>query len=198
MELIQVNSHDEFQQKAAGLELAYLLLYKTGSEQSNCALDNLGKIASEGKEVVIFKADVSQVRDIHPKYNVTSVPTLLEFEKGKFVNVLKGCHAPGFYESFFTHSLYAARSRDEDAPKQKRVTVYTTPTCTWCNTLKTYLRRNNIRFTEIDVSRDMNAAQEMQRKSGQMGVPQTDIEGQIVVGFDKNRINSLLGIQAGA
>ncbi|HDR52963.1 MAG TPA: NrdH-redoxin [Mariniphaga anaerophila] len=77
---------------------------------------------------------------------------------------------------------------------QKNVTVYTTPTCTWCNTIKRHLQEYGIRYREVDVSRDQKAAEEMVRRSGQQGVPQTDINGEIIVGFDKPRINRLLGI----
>ncbi|HIE15791.1 MAG TPA: NrdH-redoxin, partial [Bacteroidales bacterium] len=84
----------------------------------------------------------------------------------------------------------------KDDKPQKRVTVYSTPSCSWCNTLKTHLRKHRIRFTDIDVSQDQAAAEAMVRRSGQQGVPQTDIEGEIIIGFDKNRINTLLGIQA--
>jgi glutaredoxin len=61
--------------------------------------------------------------------------------------------------------------------------------------LKNHLKASNIRFTEVDVSQNQEAAEQMVRRSGQRGVPQTDIDGQIIVGFDKNKINSLLGIQ---
>ena len=54
---------------------------------------------------------------------------------------------------------------------------------------------NGITFTDIDVSRDEHAARMMVQRSGQQGVPQTDINGEIIVGFDKNRINKLLNIQ---
>ena len=83
----------------------------------------------------------------------------------------------------------------EEGTRFKNVTVYSTPTCSWCTTLKTYLRNQRIPFSEIDVSRDQNAAEEMVRRSGQQGVPQTDIEGEMIVGFDKARINELLGIE---
>ncbi|MBU2554283.1 MAG: NrdH-redoxin, partial [Bacteroidetes bacterium] len=72
---------------------------------------------------------------------------------------------------------------------------YSTPSCSWCNTLKTHLKKNGIRFTDIDVSRDQKAAEAMVHRSGQQGVPQTDINGEMIVGFDKARINTLLGIQ---
>ncbi|PWD99276.1 glutaredoxin family protein [Marinilabilia rubra] len=74
--------------------------------------------------------------------------------------------------------------------------VYTTPTCSWCRTLKDYLTNNRIKFREIDVSKDEKAAADMVKRSGQQGVPQSLINGQAVVGFDRNKINSLLEIKA--
>lgn len=191
-----VLSHDELMQQIKSRDKAYLLLYKKGSEQSECSLRNLGEAKADEKQVSIFLADVTSVRDIHEKYNITSVPTMLEFENGRFVNTLKGCHEPGFYKSFFENAIYAAKVAANAEKPQKRVTVYTTPTCSWCTTLKTHLKKHGVRYTEVDVSRDQNAAQEMQRKSGQMGVPQTDIGGEMIVGFDKGRIDRLLGLAA--
>lgn len=78
--------------------------------------------------------------------------------------------------------------------KQKRVIIFTTPTCGYCRMAKQYLRRNKIRFRDVDVSRDPAAARDLMRRSGQMGVPVLDIGGKIIVGFDKPQINNLLGI----
>lgn len=72
------------------------------------------------------------------------------------------------------------------------VTVYSTPTCVYCKMVKKYFESQNVPFDEIDVSRDREAASEMVRKSGQMGVPVVDIDGTIIVGFDKDKIDSLL------
>ncbi len=72
------------------------------------------------------------------------------------------------------------------------VTIYTTPTCSWCQALKEYLRAREIDFEEIDVSADPAAAQEMIEKSGQMGTPVVDIDGEIIVGFNKPEIDRLL------
>mgnify|MGYP003395028355 FL=1 len=76
----------------------------------------------------------------------------------------------------------------------KSVIVYSTPTCPWCVRVKQFLKENNILFLERDVSVDKLAADEMVKKSGQMGVPVLDIDGQIAVGFDKDRIKQLLGL----
>jgi len=75
------------------------------------------------------------------------------------------------------------------------VTVYSTPTCSWCQLAKDHLRNHGISFDDIDVSVDMTRAREMVEKSGQYGVPVIDIDGEIIVGFDRGRIDSLLQIQ---
>lgn len=77
-----------------------------------------------------------------------------------------------------------------------KVIVYTTPLCPWCQAVKSFLRANNIEFEEIDVSKDEVKAQEMILKSGQMGVPVIDIDGKIVVGFNKPLLEELLGLSS--
>ncbi len=76
----------------------------------------------------------------------------------------------------------------------KKVMVYSTPTCPFCIRAKQYLKDNNIEFTNFDVGVDHEKAQEMMKKSGQMSVPVLDIEGEIIVGFDKEKIQEALGI----
>ena len=77
---------------------------------------------------------------------------------------------------------------------QKTVVLFSTSACSWCRTAKQYLKSNNIKFKEIDVSKDQQAAQDMVRRTGQMGVPVIMINSQTVIGFDKGKINRLLGI----
>ena len=172
----------------------YLLLFKKGSEASDCSFEAVRQAALKTNDVDVFVADVNVVRDIHGFYNITSAPSLLEFEGKQFVKTTKGCNDAAYYVSLFENEIFTAKS-DEAGKTQKRVTVYSTPTCSWCNTLKTHLKKNGIRFTDIDVSKDQKAAESMVRRSGQQGVPQTDISGEMIVGFDKTRINTLLGIQ---
>ncbi|NQU33257.1 MAG: hypothetical protein HQ521_08485 [Bacteroidetes bacterium] len=128
------------------------------------------------------------------EYNVTSVPTLLVFKGNKFERTIKGCNDDGYYKSLFESALFSAKQSNV-GKQQKRVTVYSTPTCSWCTTLKNHLKNNGITYSEIDVSKDQKAAENMRRRSGQQGVPQTDIGGQMIVGFDKIKINALLNIQ---
>ncbi|MBL7156224.1 MAG: NrdH-redoxin [Candidatus Pacebacteria bacterium] len=75
-----------------------------------------------------------------------------------------------------------------------KVRVFSTEFCPYCVTLKQYLKDSNIEFEDINVSIDKQAADEMIQKSGQMGVPVTEIDGQIVVGFDKEKISKLLNL----
>ncbi|MBN3040737.1 MAG: glutaredoxin family protein [Candidatus Omnitrophica bacterium] len=74
------------------------------------------------------------------------------------------------------------------------VKLYSTPGCPYCIKTKDFLKQNNISFENFDVSADQDKAQEMINKSGQMGVPVIDINGEIVVGFDKEKIKKLLGL----
>jgi len=76
----------------------------------------------------------------------------------------------------------------------KNVKVYSTPSCPFCMRVKEYLKSNNVGYEDIDVSQDQDKVQEMLQKSGQMGVPVVDIEGEIIIGFDKDKISSALGI----
>lgn len=75
-----------------------------------------------------------------------------------------------------------------------KVIIYSTQLCPWCHRAKEFLEENNIDYVEIDVSSDQKKAEEMIKKSGQMGVPVLDINGQIVVGFDVDRIRKLLNL----
>ncbi len=78
---------------------------------------------------------------------------------------------------------------------QPKVIMFTTPTCSFCNSAKRYLREKNIRFTEVDVSRDISAARDLQRRTGQTGVPVIMINNRPIVGFDRPKINQMLNIK---
>ena len=84
---------------------------------------------------------------------------------------------------------------EKKAPSKAKVTVYSTPTCPYCHAAKDFLKENKIAFKDIDVSKDQDAAQQMIEKSGQMGVPVLDIDGTIIVGFDKEAIKKALKLK---
>lgn len=72
------------------------------------------------------------------------------------------------------------------------ISIYTTPTCSYCTMAKNWFRENGIKYTEFNVATDRRRADEMVRKSGQMGVPVLDVNGRIIVGFDKPKIEQAL------
>jgi glutaredoxin-like YruB-family protein len=195
METLEITGYENFKTHLESDEQIYLFLYKSGNEKSDCALENMRSAANKiSKKTKILIADVNHVRDIHPKYNIQTAPALLEFERMQLKQTVKGCQSVDYLSSFFTHSVYSAEKQGKS--EQKRVIVYSTPTCPHCNSLKQYLKQQQIPFRDVDVSKDQKMAQELVRKSGQQGVPQTEINGRIVVGFNRSKLNEMLGIQA--
>ena len=73
-----------------------------------------------------------------------------------------------------------------------KVKVYSTPSCPWCVKVKEFLKQKNVKFDDIDVTQDPEALDEMVEKSGQRGVPVVDVNGTIIVGFDKDAIEDAL------
>jgi len=74
----------------------------------------------------------------------------------------------------------------------KKVIVYSTQVCPYCSMVKAFLREKGIEFEDVDVGRDQKRAQEMVEKSGQLGVPVLDINGEIIIGFDRPKIELAL------
>ena len=75
------------------------------------------------------------------------------------------------------------------------ITVYTTSTCPYCVMVKEFLDEHKIPYAEKNVQEDRKAAEEMIKKSGQMGVPVTDIDGQLIIGFDKEALKRALHVK---
>lgn len=188
----QIKSHNELKQELKNNKSVYCLLYKPESELSKCVSDKLNSVIQEENDGVICLADVSQVRDIHPEYNVTAAPTLLVFREGKNINQVRGCNDEEFYSNLFSGNYFSAKT--SDGTSQPRVTVYSTPTCPHCTSLKKYLESMSITYRDVDVSKDQDQAQQLVNRTGQQGVPQTEINGSFVLGFDKNKLNRLLGL----
>jgi len=79
--------------------------------------------------------------------------------------------------------------------KQPRVIVFTAPSCGFCRSVKGYLRQRGIRFKEGDLSRDAAAARDVVRRTHQQGVPVIYIGSKFVIGFDRPKIDRLLGFR---
>ena len=75
-----------------------------------------------------------------------------------------------------------------------QIKIYSTPNCGYCHMAKEYFKKYGLDYEEYDVFRDISRRQEMIQTSGQLGVPVINIDGQVVVGFNKSKINQLLGI----
>ncbi|MDP4010395.1 MAG: Uxx-star family glutaredoxin-like (seleno)protein [Candidatus Spechtbacteria bacterium] len=78
---------------------------------------------------------------------------------------------------------------------EKQVTIYTTPTCHYCHMAKEFFQENNVEYIEHDVAKDMKAREEMVQMSGQMGVPVIQVGDEIIVGFNKEALQEMLGIK---
>jgi len=167
----------------------YILIYKKGTPNSDCAHDALKKV-KDGK---VFSVDVNEVRNVHQHYGVTAVPSLVVVNNGTVENIIKGCQTPTYFDQII-HEKKAVYASSNNGQTQKRVVVYSTPSCPYCNKLKQYLTKHGIKFTDINVATNQQAAAEMVRKSGQRGVPQTEINGQIIIGFDTPKLSRILNI----
>ncbi|MEA3358812.1 MAG: glutaredoxin domain-containing protein, partial [Thermodesulfobacteriota bacterium] len=97
------------------------------------------------------------------------------------------------YKRIINGNHYVAH-RKSGEQKTMRVAVYSSDGCPWCSKAKSYLKKVGIPFRDVNVSHDENAAKDIFRRSGQMGTPQIDINGQIIVGFDQPKIDKLLGL----
>lgn len=81
------------------------------------------------------------------------------------------------------------------ASEKAKVTVYSTPTCVYCQKTKAFLKENNVAYDEINVAEDEAAREEMIEKTGQMGVPVIQIGDQLIVGFDKEALKKALKLK---
>lgn len=160
----------------------------------------------EGR-VTVGKLNVDENMSVATRYHISGIPTVGIFRDGKLINQMVGVRPEQAYRKALESALEPAvatadtaadKANAKAAPAKHSVTVFSTPTCPWCARLKSYLREQKVAFKDVDVSRDATAAQEMVRRSGQMGVPQAWIDGQVVVGFDRKRVDALLGLTAGA
>jgi glutaredoxin-like YruB-family protein len=81
---------------------------------------------------------------------------------------------------------------------EAKITIFSTPTCPYCNMAKDFLKENGISYTDFNVKEDANARKEMLAKSGQLGVPviivKKEAKETIIIGFDREKIESVLEI----
>ncbi len=170
-----------------------IFFYGAFSEPAQRALLELEEFNRENEDVPAFGIDVQKVKGLHKEFGVENVPTVVVLKKGRVAQSLEGVRSAQFYAVALA-GLAPSRPGEKPERRPQRVVVYSGPGCPPCGMLKSYLRRHSIAFREVDISRDERAARMLVRRSGQMAVPQTDIDGGLVVGFDRSKVDRLLGI----
>lgn len=162
------------------------------SEAARKARPEFERFCAEHPTVRAVLVDVGQIKDLHRRFGVSAVPTVVLVEGMRAVRRAVGTQSAEALARILLDVSSPAAGGTSSRPAAHRVTVFTTPSCSWCTRVKAYLRHHAVDFREVDVSKDDKAAQRMVARSGQMGVPQLDIDGRMVVGFDKARIDQLL------
>lgn len=187
-----IKDHKHFvQTQEKHKEFLVLVFYANFSSHSKRALSEIERFSKENKQIPIHIIDVERVKGIHKQFGVEKVPTALSLQKGKVSQRVEGVESAKYYTHVFS-GIYSSRYKKGKKAVSHRVIVYSGPGCPACGTAKAYLRRRGVHFRVIDVSRDQHAAERLFRRSGQMAVPQIDIDGHLVVGFNQAKIERLL------
>jgi glutaredoxin-like YruB-family protein len=187
-----IKDHKHFAQvQRRHKEFLIVLFYANFSSASKRALAELEQFSTENKAVAVYGIDVERVKGVHKQFGVENVPTVVAFRKGKVAQRLQGVESAQFYARMLS-GVHPSPYKTGKGPVAHRVIVYSGPGCPACGTAKAYLRRRGVHFREVDIARDQHAAQSLVRRSGQMAVPQIDIDGRLVVGFDQAKIDRIL------
>ncbi len=142
-----------------------------------------------------FVVDVGKVKGVHKNYGVSAVPTVIALKEDKVLQKVTGLQTKDAYErALLSTGAVVARRSGGTERKFPRVVVYVSNSCPWCTKVKLYLRKRGVPYSEVNVSRNPDEAVALQRRTGQTGVPQVNIGGSWVVGFDQPKIDRLLGL----
>src|SRR6056297_436808 len=138
--MIPITNLDEIKQNS---DSYFVLVYKSESDQSECALRSI-KSAAKNAGVDVYLADVNKTRDVHKPIEVSSAPTFVKVQKGKPIKHVKGCQSESFYQTLLENKEFTSFS--STGGSGQAVIMYTTPTCTYCNSLKAYLNEKKVHF----------------------------------------------------
>ena len=172
-------------------EFLVLAFYGVFSSAAKRALDELEQFAEDNEKIPVYVIDVGKIKGAHKQFGVKNVPTVLALEKGKVSRRIEGVESARFYTRIFCGGDSSPHKSDKKRVSH-RVVVYSGPGCPACGTAKAYLRKRGVNFRTIDIASDQRAAEKLVKRSGQMAVPQIDIDGHLVVGFDQAKIDRLL------
>jgi len=187
-----VKNNDHFQQvQEQNREFLVLFFYADFSSSARQALTEIKRFSQENTELPVYIIDVEKVKGVHKLFGIKNVPTVVPVKRGKVITKLEGVQSAQFYTRILT-GVHSPQIKSGKGTASHRVIVYSSPGCPACSAAKAYLRRLGVNFIDIDVSRDRNAADTLVRRSGQMAVPQIDIDGHLIVGFDRGKIDRLI------
>jgi glutaredoxin-like YruB-family protein len=172
-------------------EYFMLLFYADFSAPAKRALTEIEQFCKENQNVPFYVIDVEKVKGTHKQYAVKNVPTVVVVKKGKASWRTEGVESAQLYERIIG-ATDALPKKDGKKSVAHRVVVYSGGACPACGAAKSYLRQRGVHFRDIDISRDPHAAERLAQRSGQMAVPQIDIDGHLIVGFDQAKIDRLL------
>ena len=168
-----------------------LAFYGGFSPAAKRALAELEEFGKENRKIPLYILDVEKVKGVHKQFGVEKVPTVIALESGKITRRIDGVQSAQFYARILS-GAQPSRRKKGGVEIHHHVVVYSGSGCPACGTAKSYLRRRGIRFREVNVAQDQRAAEKLARRSGQMAVPQIDIDGHLVVGFDQAKLDRLL------
>ena len=172
--------------------LGFFGQFSQASQQAQPAFEAFG---AEEHEHPVALIDVGVLKGAHKRWAVAAVPTVLLVDGEQILRKVEGSQSADHYKkALFHRGGLVSQKGDKDAPRQKPVELYVGAHCPWCTKAEQYLKQHGIQFREIDVSQSAGAAAELQAKSGRTGVPQLNIGGTWVVGFDRPQIDKLLNI----
>ncbi len=191
-----VKDHNHLQEvQEAHKDFFVLAFWGDFSDAAERSLAEIKEFSRQHEHIPVYVVDVQKLKGLHKAYDVKRVPTVLAVEKGEVTKFIEGVQSARFYSLYLARAA-PSRATGPDASRARRVVVYSGPGCPACGQLKNYLRRHGVAFREVDISRDPRAAEKIARRSGMMAVPQTDVNGRLVVGFDRAKLDRLLGIQS--
>jgi glutaredoxin len=191
--LKELESLDEYRNLIEQHEHYTVLAFLSENSARSVQAEHILRQLSEESSTPIWGVNVKQTPDIHPVLSVTQVPTVVTIRNGRIVKKLVGLQNRGTYQKLISDSA-RTRMGGTRAPTLK-ITVYSTRSCPHCTTVKNHLKRKGVPFREVDVGNSVNAASELRRRTGQTGVPQTEINGTFVLGADISKINRLIDNQ---
>lgn len=172
-------------------DLLVLAFYGSFSDAAERAREELKQFGSENRDIPLYLVDVQKLKGIHKQFSVSSVPTVVVIKDGEIRHRIEGVQNYRFYERIIMDISAPPPEKGSDGKKKRYVVVYSGPGCPACGSAKRYLRKNRIRFREVDISKDEQAAKRLVARSGRMAVPQIDINGELVVGFDQADLRHL-------